>query len=76
MKKFKRIRLYLSGKMSAEEVKKLEAELLSDKALRQELNAQKLERAVIKKEKEQEAYFKSIIEEVKQEINNENGSST
>lgn len=70
-KHFNRIRKYLSGRMSAEEIEKLEAELLSNKTLRQELNAQQLERAVIKKEKEQEAYFKSIIDEVKQKVDQE-----
>jgi len=68
MKHFNQIRKYLSGKMSADEAKNLEAEISSSKALQQELNAQKIERAVIKKEQEQETYFRSIIDEVKQKL--------
>ncbi|MEL6718199.1 MAG: hypothetical protein AAFP82_05740 [Bacteroidota bacterium] len=70
-KHFNRIRKYLSGEMSAEEAQNLEADLSSSKVLRQELNAQKIERAVIKKEKEQEAYFRSMINEVKRKVDGE-----
>ena len=66
-----RIRKYLSGRMSAEEVQDLKVDLSSSKILLEELDAQQLERSVIKKEKDQEAYFISIIDEVKQKVDQE-----
>ncbi|MEM9888685.1 MAG: hypothetical protein AAF849_22505 [Bacteroidota bacterium] len=69
MKQFDRIKRYLSGSMPVEERKKIEAELLSDKALQKELRAQQIERTVIRAERK--AYFQSIIDEVKHKISSE-----
>ncbi|MEM8525149.1 MAG: hypothetical protein AAGG68_10915 [Bacteroidota bacterium] len=70
-KHYNRVRRYLSGRMSTSESKKLEAELSYNKALREELNAQRLERKIVQEEQEKEAYFRSIINKVKRKIDGE-----